>query len=576
MKKNILFLFILISSIYSFGQTIVGIDISHYQGTIDWDLVYADGKTFAWAKATQGTSFVDDKYVSNATNGTAAGVVMGAYHFAEPLNYSATDEAAHFLSIASPYIGPGFLPPVLDLEGNGPIGSMTSAELTAWTQEWMDYVENQTGIRPMLYTSPRYTNYLESSLNTYGLWIADPDGSIIPPNDIGNWTDWAFKQYSWTGSVSGINGDVDLDYFNGTIDDFNNLIGGGSTPPANDSCINAFMILSQEDCSYSYGTVNNATTDSNVGIASCDGFSGTPTAAGVFFKFTALTDSVQIETEPLNDLDAVVSLYEGTDCNNLTEIACSDNGGGAGQPEFLNPNNLTVGQTYWIRIYDYGSEAPTNGNFQICVTHANPEDITLSNVTVSPLTVGNGGTVNISLNQNYSGISTSLPNVNVRYFLSTDCVVGSDSYLGQDNSTINANNTTETETASLTIPSGTTPGTYYILFVADYTNVVDEINEDNNTECIQITVTSSDDIQSLSLKEKIKVYPNPVNNILNYKTDNSVHIKQIIITNQLGQIVKSTKILNNKIDVSSLTAGIYFVKFSDFDNNETVFKIIKY
>ncbi len=575
MKKLILILFAFLTTSSVFGQTVLGLDVSHYQGTIDWDLVYADGKTFSWAKATQGTSFVDDKFVGNATNGTAAGVVMGAYHFAEPLNYSAADEAAHFLSVAAPYIGPGFLPPVLDLEGN--ITSLSSAELTAWVHDWMNAVESQTGTEPILYTSPNLANYLESSVNTYGLWIADPDGSIIPPNDIGVWTDWAFKQYSWHGSVSGINsGDVDLDYFNGTIEDFNNLIGGGSNPPVNDECINALLIQSHETCTYSYGSVNNATSDTNLGAASCDGFSGTPAAAGVFFKFTALTDSAEIELDPINDLDAVLSLYEGSDCDNLTEIACSDNGGGTGQPEFLNPNNLTPGQTYWIRVYDYGSTPPTNGNFQLCVTHENPEDVTLSNITVTPTTVGDGGTVNISVDQNYAGITTSLPNVNIRYYLSTDCAVGSDSYLGNDYSTINANNPTETETATLTIPSGTTPGTYYILFVADATDVVSEVNENNNTACVQITVTSSEGIETLSFKEKITVYPNPVNDILNFKTDNSVRIKQIVIMNQLGQAVESAKMINNQIDVSNLSAGIYFVKFTDFENKEAVFKIIKY
>jgi len=212
-----------------FSQTILGIDVSHHQGTINWTLVANDGKVFAFVKATEGFTYDDPNFSTYMTNGTNAGVVMGAYHFARPDNNSAMDEANHFVSVAGNYIGDGFLPPVLDLEdpnSNTHLDQLyTSSGLTNWVQTWMDRVETLTGVRPIIYLNSNYANFLQSSLNTYGLWIAKPGTAPdTTPSNMGNWNNWLFKQYSWTGHVSGISGDVDLDSFHGSSSDFNNLI----------------------------------------------------------------------------------------------------------------------------------------------------------------------------------------------------------------------------------------------------------------------------------------------------------------------------------------------------------------
>ena len=222
------------------AQTILGVDVSHYQGTITWSQVKSPGgKTFAWAKATEGVGYTDPNYVTNATTGTAAGVIMGAYHFAHPETNTAAAEASYFLSVAGPYIGAGYLPPALDLEdppgGTALTSYFTSAALTAWVQAWMTAVENATGVKPVIYIDGSVAAFLNSSLNTYPLWIADPDGSATaPPATTGVWTTWTFKQYSWTGTVSGISGTgaEDLDVFNGTTTAFNNLIGSNTVVPA--------------------------------------------------------------------------------------------------------------------------------------------------------------------------------------------------------------------------------------------------------------------------------------------------------------------------------------------------------
>lgn len=233
MKKTILFfLFFFSIGSFIFCQDVLGIDVSNWQGSVDWEEVAGDGYTFAWAKATEGMTYTDPMFFNNMENGIDANIVMGAYHFARPDNNSPQEDAANFLNVASDYIGSGFLPPVLDLENPYSGGQaivltdlFTSEELSNWTQEWMIEVETQTGITPFIYINGNYANYLNPSLNGYGLWFAQPDENLNPPINIGAWEEWGFKQYSWWGDISGIQGDVDLNIFNGTLQDFNTIIG---------------------------------------------------------------------------------------------------------------------------------------------------------------------------------------------------------------------------------------------------------------------------------------------------------------------------------------------------------------
>src|SRR5216684_4447101 len=121
MKQKLFFIVtFFVCGLCSVAQTILGIDVSSYQGTVNWSQVKLAGYTFAWAKATEGLTVTDSQYLNNAVNGVSAGMYMGAYHFAHPdthpTNADAISEANHFLSVAQPYIISCQLPPVLDLE----------------------------------------------------------------------------------------------------------------------------------------------------------------------------------------------------------------------------------------------------------------------------------------------------------------------------------------------------------------------------------------------------------------------------------------------------------------------------
>ena len=197
-----------------------GIDVSHWQGPIDWPKVAAAGKKFVVMKASESTAFVDPTYATNHAGASAAGLWTSAYHFARP-DASVNDavlEADHFVAIAN--LGRGDLIPALDLEVTGGLGV---AALQSWVTKWLGEVTAKAGVRPMIYTSPYFwKTYMgdTTSLANAGyaiLWIAHW-GVASPTVPAQNWAGrgWTFWQYSNCGTVSGISGCVDLDRYNGT------------------------------------------------------------------------------------------------------------------------------------------------------------------------------------------------------------------------------------------------------------------------------------------------------------------------------------------------------------------------
>jgi GH25 family lysozyme M1 (1,4-beta-N-acetylmuramidase) len=177
-----------------------GIDVSNHQNVIQWPLVADDGYTFAIAKATEGWGWDDDYFVDNMQQADAAGVVIGAYHFARPdLNNTAVIEATWFASVVGPYLGEGNIRPVLDLERRG---SLSWSQLSTWANDFMVTFENLTGVEPMLYINSYYSNNLDASLNHYDLWIAHWHDINIPPNT-GRWSNWVLWQWGGT-AVAGV------------------------------------------------------------------------------------------------------------------------------------------------------------------------------------------------------------------------------------------------------------------------------------------------------------------------------------------------------------------------------------
>ena len=201
------------------GSYLPGIDVSRWQGSIDWNQVAGDGIRFVFMKATDGTTIVDPTYDTNLAGARANGIRVGSYHFARP-DGSANDaelEARWFVDNAS--ITAGSLPPVLDIEVNGGLGA---AALTDWALDWLEEVRALTGVRALVYTSPngwkeRFGNTTRVANAGYDLWVAhwtsgDP---LLPASNWGG-RGWMVWQYTDCGRVAGIGGCVDRDWFNGT------------------------------------------------------------------------------------------------------------------------------------------------------------------------------------------------------------------------------------------------------------------------------------------------------------------------------------------------------------------------
>jgi GH25 family lysozyme M1 (1,4-beta-N-acetylmuramidase) len=198
-----------------------GIDVSHWQGAINWSQVYAAGKRFAFVKVTESTTFLDNKYATNHAAARAAGIVVGGYHYAQPSATpgDAVAEADWFVTNLA--LLPGDMRPALDLETRNGLDVPTMQQ---WVRDFLGEVYRLTGKHATIYVSRAFWrdsvgDIPEAALDGSALWLSkwnvtDPSPYVPASNWGGN--GWSFWQYSGTGTVRGISGNVDLDRLNGT------------------------------------------------------------------------------------------------------------------------------------------------------------------------------------------------------------------------------------------------------------------------------------------------------------------------------------------------------------------------
>jgi lysozyme len=191
-------------------ETVEGIDVSYYQGQVSWPEVASSGRTFAIARINHGT-FMDPEFDANWVGMRDAGLIRGAYQYFEP-----GDDVAYQAQVVIDRVGvlgPGDLPVTIDVETTGGVGPLA---IEAAVGEWMELVEAGTGKRPMIYTGKYFwnDNVASEAFQDAMLWIAAYGPPC--PDTPDAWTDWSFWQYSSTGTVDGIAGDVDLNVFNGS------------------------------------------------------------------------------------------------------------------------------------------------------------------------------------------------------------------------------------------------------------------------------------------------------------------------------------------------------------------------
>ena len=201
------------------GYSMHGIDVSHYQGDINWKMLKQtrQGKfpvEFIFMKATEGGDFSDDRFVANFDSAKVHEFIRGAYHFYNPKTDA--DKQADFF-IRSVKLEPGDLPPVLDIE-------MKSKDVKKLQQDlkiWLRKVENHYGVKPIIYASYKFkTKYLNDSIfNTYPYWIAH-----YYVDSVRYQGEWKFWQHTDVGTLPGIDEKVDLNVFNGSFSELKNIL----------------------------------------------------------------------------------------------------------------------------------------------------------------------------------------------------------------------------------------------------------------------------------------------------------------------------------------------------------------
>lgn len=194
-----------------------GVDVSHYQGEIDWDVLADQNIRFAYIKATEGSSYVDERFADNYVMARQTGLKVGAYHFFS-FDSPGITQALNFIETVEAF--DGMLSPVVDVEfyGNKEANPPDPEEVRPQLQAYLDAVEETYGQHPIIYaTYESWELYIKDQFDDYPLWIRDiwnqPESSI----------DWTLWQYTNRGRLNGFSGEesyVDLNVFNGTLEEW--------------------------------------------------------------------------------------------------------------------------------------------------------------------------------------------------------------------------------------------------------------------------------------------------------------------------------------------------------------------
>ena len=194
-----------------YSDKVAGIDVSQFQGKIDWEDVKMIEEKFpikyVFIRATAGDNKVDSRYKENWKKAKKYGFLRGAYHYYRP-NENSVIQAKLFIKTVS--LQKGDFPPVLDIEKMPKEQSIDS--LKVGLKRWLKLVDEHYKIKPIIYTSERYyEDFLKDDFNEYTFWVANYNFFAEDLKD-----DWLFWQFSEKGRIKGIDERVDINIYNGT------------------------------------------------------------------------------------------------------------------------------------------------------------------------------------------------------------------------------------------------------------------------------------------------------------------------------------------------------------------------
>lgn len=197
---------------------VFGMDVSHYQGKIQWDSIERSKVDFpldfVFIRATAGKNATDTEFLRNWKNSKNAGFIRGAYHYYRPDENSVL-QADNFIKTVA--LHKGDLPPVIDIE-KVPSGQSLDS-LKSGLKRYLAKVEKHYGVKPIIYSGESfYTDFLKEEFTGYNLWIANYS---FFEDEIRK--EWLFWQFTDKGAVKGIDGTIDVNIYNGSLQDLKQL-----------------------------------------------------------------------------------------------------------------------------------------------------------------------------------------------------------------------------------------------------------------------------------------------------------------------------------------------------------------
>lgn len=215
--------YIMINGLSASRFPIKGVDVSHYQGEIDWNILSREHIQFAYIKATEGSSHIDSRFAENWEKVQQTDLRAGAYHFFS-FDSEGRTQALNFIETVKPI--PGMLPPVVDVEfyGNKKDNPPDPEQVQEQLQVFLDATEAAYGLKPVIYsTQEAWELYIKDRFASYPLWIRD----VIKTPALGKEYPWTFWQYTNRGRLKGYSGEeeyIDINVFGGDEKEWEELI----------------------------------------------------------------------------------------------------------------------------------------------------------------------------------------------------------------------------------------------------------------------------------------------------------------------------------------------------------------
>jgi len=329
--------------------TVPGIDVSYWDSGIDWPKVRATGQRFMFTKATEGDFYADPTFPTNWSGAKSAGLLRGAYHFFR-CNVDAKKQAKKFIDYVKAVKDNGELPPVLDLESND---GQTKDKVISRAKIWLDEVENAFGKKPIIYSGQYFLqDYLSEAgggppawAKDYSLWLAQYPNNYVEgmvPSLPRGWFKWTIWQYSEKGVVNGINAKVDLNLFNGTLEELYKFAGVSvstqTTPEAKKHTVKAGDTF--ETIANKYGVTVRELVSANPQLLKSGDKLDVPVAVAIPSEggeSTPVPTPQRTHTVKSGDTLYAIAIKYGT---TVAAIASANN--------IANVNNISVGQVLVI------------------------------------------------------------------------------------------------------------------------------------------------------------------------------------------------------------------------------------